>query len=102
MSLVVRSAALAVAGVAAAILISMRKKGSARGAPLRSLQSMISRKPRSWYEALPVFTLKNRLGMEVTISAVGASILKILVPDSKGRKADVVLGYEEVEDYVVS
>ena len=40
-------------------------------------------------------------GMEVVISAMGASIVKLIVPDAKGRKADVVLGYDEVEQYVV-
>ena len=39
--------------------------------------------------------------MEVKISAMGASILELIVPDAKGQKADVVLGYETVEDYVV-
>ena len=40
-------------------------------------------------------------GMEVVISAMGASIVKLIVPDAKGRKADVVLGYDEVEQCVV-
>ena len=33
---------------------------------------------------------------------MGASIVKLVVPDAMGRKADVVLGYEEIEQYVVS
>ena len=59
------------------------------------------KKPRSWYESLPIFCLRNKGGMEVTISAMGASILKLIVPDAKGHKADIVLGYQGVEHYVV-
>ena len=34
-------------------------------------------------------------------AGMGASIVKLIVPDAKGRKADVVLGYDEVEQCVV-
>ena len=83
----VRAALAVVSGVAAAIILLVRRK------------SLL--KPRSWYDSLPVFCLRNKGGMEVTISAMGASILKLIVPDAKGHKADIVLGYQGIEQYVV-
>ncbi len=60
-----------------------------------------SKKLPSWHDSLPLFKLKNALGMEVQVSVFGAAITKMLVPDAQGRKADVVLGYDTVHDYDV-
>lgn len=69
---------------------------------LKRFQSMMSmsRRPPSWYEALPVFRLKNKKGMEVHITPIGAAITQLIVPDKHGKKSDVVLGYDDVETYV--
>ncbi|PNH06923.1 hypothetical protein TSOC_006654 [Tetrabaena socialis] len=56
---------------------------------------------KSWHAGLPVFKLRNANGMEVHVSVLGAAILKLIVPDKKGAKADVVLGYGTVEEYEV-
>ncbi|GIL50020.1 hypothetical protein Vafri_6358 [Volvox africanus] len=58
-----------------------------------------SKRDQSWHSGLPVFKLKNTNGMEVHISVFGAAILKVLVPDKTGSRADVVLGYGTVEAY---
>lgn len=50
------------------------------------------------YEKYPTAVLKNE-EMEVWISSLGATILKLLVKDKAGKFQDVVLGYEHVEDY---
>lgn len=60
------------------------------------------RKVPSWHDSLPLFKLRNALGMEVHVSVFGAAITKLLVPDAQGRKADVVLGYDTVQDYDVA
>ena len=107
---VITASAVGVAAVATAVSLGVSIFRSRRidgfqerfGDGIRKLQSIVSRQPRSWYEELPLFTLKNALGMEVVISALGASIVKLIVPDAKGKKADVVLGYDSVEEYVVS
>mmetsp|Transcript_17774 Transcript_17774/g.53277 ORF Transcript_17774/g.53277 Transcript_17774/m.53277 type:complete len:421 (-) Transcript_17774:346-1608(-) len=65
----------------------------------RALSRMVTRRPASFYEALPLVKLINPAGMQVHISAMGAVITKMIVPDKSGRKADVVLGYEDVESY---
>lgn len=51
--------------------------------------------------ALPVefYTLKNAAGMEVTVTNFGGRITKVLVPDKDGNFQDVVLGFDNVEDY---
>ena len=50
-------------------------------------------------EAVENFILKNDSGMEVEISSYGGRITRLLVPDSKGTLADVVLGYDNLAAY---
>ena len=45
------------------------------------------------------YELINASGASVKLSSLGAGILEIKVPDSDGKLADVVLGYQKVEDY---
>jgi aldose 1-epimerase len=44
--------------------------------------------------------LSNSAGMSVRIIALGAAIQSIIVPDRRGAREDVVLGYDSVQDYV--
>ncbi len=46
------------------------------------------------------YTLKNRSGMQVTISEYGAAVTSLLVPDRSGTFADVVAGYDSLSGYV--
>ncbi len=45
------------------------------------------------------YTLKNEAGMQVTITPYGGRISSILVPDRNSKLIDVVLGFENMEDY---
>lgn len=45
------------------------------------------------------FVLKNATGMEVEICSYGGIIRRLLVPNSQGKLADVVLGYANLPDY---
>ncbi len=47
------------------------------------------------------FFLKNANLMEVHVIQVGASIQRIIVPDKNGFAADVVLGFDSAEQYLV-
>lgn len=47
------------------------------------------------------FILKNANLVEVHIIQVGASIQRIIVPDKNGFAADVVLGFDSAEQYLV-
>lgn len=47
-------------------------------------------------------TLENRVGMKVSLCDLGATLLSVWVPDSKGNLLDVVLGYADINDYLES
>lgn len=49
---------------------------------------------------ITVVTMINRRGASVVLSNLGAGIVGISVPDREGRLADVVLGYEDMADYM--
>ena len=51
-------------------------------------------------EPVTLYTLKNTQGMEVHIMNYGAIITKIIVPDKNEVMEDVVLGFENVADYI--
>ena len=38
-----------------------------------------------------IYSLKNRNGMEVQVTNLGAVIVRLMVPDKKGKVADLVL-----------
>ncbi len=46
-----------------------------------------------------LFVLENKNGMEVCITNFGGRIVSMLVPDKEGNLKDVVLGFDNVEDY---
>ncbi len=48
-------------------------------------------------KASDVYTLKNSKGVEVTFIANGGQIISLKVPNSKGDIADVVIGYDTVD-----
>lgn len=47
-----------------------------------------------------LYTLKNNAGMEVCITNFGGRIVSIMVPDKNGEKQDVVLGFDNIADYI--
>lgn len=47
-----------------------------------------------------LYTLSNSRGMKVTVSNLGAALVKVIVPDKDGKEADVVLGFDKAEDYL--
>lgn len=47
-----------------------------------------------------IFTLKNSNGMEAKVTTYGGAVVSLLTPDKSGNFADVVLGYDTVEDYI--
>ena len=51
-------------------------------------------------KTIDLFTLRNDKGMEVSVIDWGATIVSIKVPDAAGHFDDVVLGYDNAEDYV--
>lgn len=49
-----------------------------------------------------LFTLTNSKGMEVRAMTYGGIIVSIRVPDKNGKMADVVLGHDDLDGYLVN
>ena len=47
-----------------------------------------------------LYTLKNKSGMEVCTTNFGGRIVSIMVPDKDGKMQDVVLGFDNIDDYI--
>lgn len=47
-----------------------------------------------------VYTLKNKNGLIVEVSNYGGTITKLITPDKQGKFADIVLGFNKIEDYL--
>ena len=46
-----------------------------------------------------LYTLTNKGGMEVCVTNFGGRIVSIMVPDKNGEYKDVVLGFDNIQDY---
>ena len=51
-------------------------------------------------KATALYTLKNASGAYVEITNYGGRVVSINVPDRDGKLTDVVLGYDNIDDYV--
>lgn len=51
-------------------------------------------------EEVRLFHLENDEGLEIDIIEYGAIIHRLVVPDRKGERADVVMGQDTLEDYI--
>jgi len=49
---------------------------------------------------IEIFTLHNRAGMEARIMTYGGIVVSLTAPDRDGKFADVVLGYDHLNDYL--
>ena len=46
------------------------------------------------------FRLTNSIGISVELCSLGATVTALIVPDKYGNLADVVLGFDNVQDYL--
>jgi aldose 1-epimerase len=51
-------------------------------------------------EAVDLYTLTNKNGVEAAITNYGGSVVSLKVPDRDGKPGDVVLGFDSVDGYV--
>lgn len=51
-------------------------------------------------DSTDLFVLKNANGMEVAVTNYGGRIVSVMVPDKSGNMQDVVLGFDNVSDYM--
>ena len=49
--------------------------------------------------AVQLYTLRNKNGMQVSITNYGATVVSLTAPDRNGKFADIVLGCDRVQDY---
>jgi aldose 1-epimerase len=47
-----------------------------------------------------LYTLTNKNGLELKVSSYGTIITQLRVPDRNGKLADIVLGYDSLDEYV--
>jgi len=50
-------------------------------------------------QSADLYTLTNKLGMEVTVTNFGAAVVSLKVPDKAGKSGDVVLGNNTASEY---
>ena len=46
-----------------------------------------------------LYTLENNRGMKAVVTDFGAILVRLIVPDNTGKTADVVMGYDTLEEY---
>lgn len=51
------------------------------------------------YQKVGLYTLQNRNGMKLRVSDYGATVTSLVVPLKQGGSADVVLGFDTLQDY---
>ena len=52
--------------------------------------------------AVKIYTLSNAHGMKAKVTEYGATLTELWVPDRSGTLANVVLGYERLDDYIAA
>ena len=51
-------------------------------------------------DSTDLYVLTNANGVEVTLTNYGGRIVSVMVPDKEGQLKDVVLGFDNIDDYV--
>lgn len=51
---------------------------------------------------IKLYTITNKNGMKASVTNLGACLVKLIVPDDKGKYKDVVLGFDTGEEYLVN
>lgn len=53
-------------------------------------------------DEVKIFHLENKSGAYAEVLQYGAIVVKVCVPDRDGKLTDVVLGYDDIEEYMVN
>ena len=53
-------------------------------------------------EPVKLFTVKNNNGASAVFTNLGATIVSIFVPDKNGKLLDVLLGFDNLKDYLIN
>ena len=87
------------ASVIMALLSSCAPKQSTEALTLSGLNPANFETMVDGVKPVKLYTLKNAAGMEVCITNFGGRIVSIMVPDKNGEMQDVVLGFDNINDY---
>ena len=87
------------ASVIMALLSSCAPKQSTETLTLSGLNPAKFETMVDGVKPVKLYTLKNAAGMEVCITNFGGRIVSIMVPDKNGEMQDVVLGFDNINDY---
>ena len=87
------------ASVIMALLSSCAPKQSTEALTLSGLNPANFETMVDGVKPVKLYTLKNAAGMEVCITNFGGRIVSSMVPDKNGEMQDVVLGFDNINDY---
>ena len=49
---------------------------------------------------IDLYTITNKAGASISVSTLGAGLVKIMMPSKNGNLVDCILGYDKAEDYM--
>ena len=97
-----RSPRILIGGLVIALVAAAVGLSTPLASPTKHAASTITKAPFGSTAEGPVdlYTLTNTRGMEVKIMTYGGIIQSVRVPDRRGRRANVTLGFDNLADYV--
>ena len=60
-------------------------------------KSLFGKSPEG--KEISLYTLSNSKGMKAAVTDLGATLVRVLVPDAAGKADDLVLGFDNGESY---
>ena len=93
---------LLLAGVAALMLTACSQQKQENATPVLTKSGLNPAQFETTIEGkeTKLFTLTNQNGMEVCITNFGGRIVSVMVPDRQGTERDVVLAFDNIQDYL--
>src|SRR5579872_2516920 len=83
-----------------ALVVGAALTSGAYAAPLSVTDKPFGTMPDG--KAVQMYRLENSNGMQVNIITYGGAIQSIMAPDKNGRLTDVVLGFDNLKDYLAT
>jgi aldose 1-epimerase len=85
--------------MAAALAVSAGLTGATPAIGADAKRSTFGRMPDG--RTVAAVTLTNRRGVSATVIALGASLQALMMPDKRGKREDVQLGYDTLDGYLI-
>jgi aldose 1-epimerase len=98
-SLLFISAVFLIAGIVSCTSKEPEQSNTKKADSVRSIVSAPFGKMKDG-QAVTLYTLKNKSGMEMSVINYGGIIVSLKVPDKNGLAEDIVLGFDSLSDYL--